>query len=61
MKDLSGGIVDLEQYPLSDYEFRTQCKKTGHYFVVTRVYRIHTVHPTAVLINVLRLQASVPG
>ena len=27
MKDLSGGIVDLEQYPLSDYEFRTQCKK----------------------------------
>ena len=27
MRNLSGDIVDLEQYPLSDSKFRTQCKR----------------------------------
>ena len=27
LKDLSDGIVDLDQYPLSDYEFRIRCKR----------------------------------
>ncbi len=27
MKNMADGIVDLDQYPLSNFEFRTQCKK----------------------------------